>query len=145
MCLCSALMCIYAPWTSYTCTGLEKALNPLELELQTVVRHHVGIRNWMPGLLEEQPVLLSSKPSLHLQNTGFESIRCNILNFWLSVKMFLYSFLIPGHFFPLLVSWANVCWPLSKIKLDSMILSIILFVSILLISGHVDFLLWLCV
>jgi hypothetical protein len=33
----------------------------LELELQTVVSHHVGDRN--PGPLEDQPMLLTAKPS----------------------------------------------------------------------------------
>lgn len=39
---------------------------PLELELQRVVSHHVGVR---ASLLEEQPVPLTVEPSLQLEGT----------------------------------------------------------------------------
>ena len=42
--------------------GWKRALDLLGLELQTVVSCHVGAGN--PGPLQEQPVLLTAKPSL---------------------------------------------------------------------------------
>lgn len=41
-------------------------LEPLNLELQRVMSHHVGVR---AGLLEEHPVLLVVEPSLQLKGT----------------------------------------------------------------------------
>lgn len=42
----------------------KKALDPLELELQTFVSHHVDAGGSNPGPLEEQPMLPTSEPSL---------------------------------------------------------------------------------
>ena len=44
--------------------GGQKVSNLLELELQKVVSFHVCIENGTHGPLEEQPVLLNTKPSL---------------------------------------------------------------------------------
>ena len=41
----------------------ERVSEPLELELQMVVTSHVGAGNLNPGPLEEQTVLLTTKPT----------------------------------------------------------------------------------
>jgi len=41
-----------------------RVLDPLELELQIVVSCHVGAGNLSPGTVEEQPVFLTTEPSL---------------------------------------------------------------------------------
>ena len=47
--------------------GQKRVLDPLELELQMVVSHHVGARNQTQVLCkQEQLVFLTSEPSLQL-------------------------------------------------------------------------------
>jgi hypothetical protein len=41
--MCSDCMCLYAS-CAYTYRGWERAFGPLDLKLQTVVRHHVVLR-----------------------------------------------------------------------------------------------------
>jgi hypothetical protein len=46
--------------------GQKRALDPLQLELQMVVRHHAN-----PGPLKGQQVLLNTEPSLHPRESVF--------------------------------------------------------------------------
>ena len=45
----------------------KRASDALELGSQTAASHHVGARNQPRGSLEEQPVLLTTEPSLQPQ------------------------------------------------------------------------------
>lgn len=44
--------------------GQKRALEPMELELKMVVRCDVAVENQRWGYLQDQPVLLATKPSL---------------------------------------------------------------------------------
>ena len=55
---------ICAPYVPDACGGLERASDPLELGLYTVVNHHLGAEI-EPRPLENQPVLLTAGPSLY--------------------------------------------------------------------------------
>lgn len=63
------------------CRGQKIVLDPRELEMQTVVSHHIGTGNGSSALLQEQPVLLASispAPGLGLVfffNVWFDSAR----------------------------------------------------------------------
>ena len=46
--------------------GQKRVLDPLELELQMVVSHHMVVGNQTQVLLKAQPVLLTAEPSLQL-------------------------------------------------------------------------------
>ena len=61
----------YVHWCFACIHVCVRVPDTLELELQTVVSSHVGARNMNSGPLEEQPLLLTTEPSL----------QPNILNF----------------------------------------------------------------
>lgn len=44
--------------------SLWRPEDPLEVELRTVVSCYVGAGVWAPGPVEEQPVILTTEPSL---------------------------------------------------------------------------------
>ena len=55
--------------------GQKRASDPLKLELQMIVNHHVVVGNQIQDSLAEQPVLLTTEPSLqppisHLSGMG---------------------------------------------------------------------------
>lgn len=43
----------------------------MDLELEKVVGHHVGAVIWTPGPVQEQQVLITTKPSLQPFNPAF--------------------------------------------------------------------------
>jgi hypothetical protein len=58
-------MYIHAPCTFLVAlSGQKRALDPLELELQPVVSHHMDVRELNLGPLQEQLMHLSAEPSL---------------------------------------------------------------------------------
>ena len=52
---------MYTMYVSGANRGQKSALEPLELELQMVTRHHMGVGD--PGPLKERWVLVTVKPS----------------------------------------------------------------------------------
>ena len=50
----------------------KKMKDPLELELQVIMGHLVGAKNWREVPLEEEPELLTTKPSLQPQGPSFK-------------------------------------------------------------------------
>lgn len=74
-------MYVTVPPVCSACQGEKQSLDPLELELENVVIHHVGAEN-KPRPFQEQPVLLTTEHSLQVlknliflkQNTHFVAL-----------------------------------------------------------------------
>lgn len=45
--------------------GMKRMMDPLGLELQTIVSHQVGARNWT-WVLKEEAVLLTAEPYIYI-------------------------------------------------------------------------------
>jgi hypothetical protein len=59
--MCEYLACMYI---CVPAAHGKKPLDSLELELQMVVNHHMSAGYQSPGVLEEQPMLLTPEPAL---------------------------------------------------------------------------------
>jgi hypothetical protein len=60
VCVCVACLYVCASYVCLVSRLQKRVLDCLKLELQMVVSHHVGAGNWTPGLLQEQPALLTT-------------------------------------------------------------------------------------